>query len=334
MVSQLSAIDVGRGRAEAFRRQHPEALKTLVDIARIQSTEASNAIENVTAPRKRIEALVADKTTPENRSEEEIAGYRAVLDLIHSSASDISFRSSVVEQLHRDLYQFTGVPAGQWKTVENSITQREPDGSETMRFRTVSARETPAAMDELHERFARARDGEHHPALVIGSYVFDFLAIHPFRDGNGRMGRLLTLLALYQAGHDVGRYISLERLISDSKETYYDALEAAGRGWHEDEHNIKPWLSYFLGILVAAYGEFESRAGVVGGGRGSKVAAIHQFVRSNIANEFTIEDVRQAVPGASDSYIGKVLAKMRENGILESRPAGRGSRWRRLRIDF
>jgi Fic family protein len=334
MVNQLSAVDVGRGREEAFRRQHPEALKTLVEMARIQSTEASNAIENITAPRKRIAALVADKATPANRSEEEIAGYRAVLDLIHSSARSIPFRPSVVEQLHRDLYQFTGVPAGRWKTVENSITQTEPDGTETVRFQTVSALETPAAMEELHTAFDRARDGGHHPLLVIGCYVFDFLAIHPFRDGNGRIGRLLTLLALYQAGYDVGRYISLERLIGDSKETYYDALEAAGRGWHDDQHDIRPWLGYFLGILVAAYDEFESRAGVVAGGRGSKVAAIHQFVRSNVSDEFTIEDLRHAVPGVSDSYLSKVLTKMRDQGILESRPAGRGSRWRRLRSEF
>jgi Fic family protein len=334
LVSQLSAIDIGRGREEAYRRQYPEALKTLVEIARIQSTEASNAIENVTAPRKRIAALVADKTTPANRSEEEIAGYRAVLDLIHSNAADIPFRPSVVEQLHRDLYQFTGVPAGRWKTVENSITQTEPDGTESVRFRTVSPLETPGAMDELHVRFNRARNSTYHPVLLVGCYVFDFLAIHPFRDGNGRMGRLLTLLALYQAGYDVGRYVSLERLIGDSKETYYDALEAAGRGWHDDEHDIAPWLGYFLGILVAAYGEFESRAGAVAGGRGSKVAAIHQFVRSNISDEFTIEELRLAAPGVSDSYLNKVLTRMRDEGILESRLAGRGSRWRRLRVDF
>jgi Fic family protein len=329
LVAQLSAIDVGRGRAEAFRRQHPEALRTLVEIARIQSTESSNAIENITAPRKRIEALVADKTTPQNRSEEEIAGYRAVLDRIHSSANDIPFRPMVVEQLHRDLYTFTGIPAGRWKTVENTITQTDADGSESVRFATVSAQATPDAMRELHERFIFAR-AAYHPVLVIGCYVFDFLAIHPFRDGNGRMARLLTLLTLYQASYDVGRYISLERLIGETKETYYDALEAAGRGWHDDAHDIKPWLSYFLGILVAAYAEFESRSGIVAGGRGSKIAAIQQFVRSNISDEFTFEEVRQAVPGASDSYIGKQLALMRKAGILESVPAGRFSRWRRL----
>ncbi len=334
LVNQLSAIDVGRGREEAFCRQHPNALETLIEIARIQSTQASNAIENITAPRKRIAALVAAKTTPANRSEEEISGYRAVLDLIHSSAQSIPFRPSTVEQLHRDLYQFTGVPAGRWKTVENSITQIESYGSETVRFETTPAWETPAAMDELHESFARARGYEHHPLLVIGCYVFDFLAIHPFRDGNGRMARLLTLLALYQAGYGVGRYISLERLIGDAKQTYYDALQAAGRGWHEDKHEIRSWLVYFLGILVAAYAEFESRCEVVRGGRGSKLAAVHQFVRTNVSDEFTIEELRQAVPGVSDSYLNKTLAGMRDQGILESRAAGRGSRWRRLRIDF
>jgi Fic family protein len=329
IVSQLSAIDIGRGREEAFRRQHPEALATLVEIARIQSTEASNAIENVTAPRKRIEALVADKTTPRNRSEEEIAGYRAVLDLIHSSAPDIPFRPSVVGQLHRDLYQFTGVPAGRWKTGENWITQTEPDGSETVRFRTVSALETPAAMEELHDRFLRARDGEYHSALLIGCYVFDFLAIHPFRDGNGRMARLLTLVLLYQAGYRVGRYVSLERLVNDAKEAYYSSLQAAGIGWHSGEHTIWPWLEYLLGILLAAYREFENRVGLLSDGRGAKTAAIERFVRDRLSDEFTIADVREAALGASDSLIGKVLARLRDEGVIEPLGTGRGARWRR-----
>ncbi len=241
MALALAGVDLGLGRGEADRQQHPEALKTLIAIARIQSTEASNAIEQITAPRKRIEALVAEKTTPANRSEEEIAGYRAVLDTIHASAPHIPFKPSVVEQLHRNLYQFTNVPAGRWKTVENEIEEERADRTKVVRFRTVPAAETRAAMEELHTRFADALAAhEHHPLLLIGCYVFDFLAIHPFRDGNGRMARLLTLLALYQSGYEVGRFISLERLIEESKETYYDALEAAGHGWHEDAHDIKP----------------------------------------------------------------------------------------------
>lgn len=334
MARALGGIDAGRGREEAFREQHPEALKTLIEVARIQSTEASNAIERITAPRKRIEAIVADKATPANRPEEEIAGYRAVLDMIHSSAQQIPFKPSVVEQLHRDLYQFTNVPAGRWKTVENSIQEVSPDGTTTIRFETVAPADTAAAMEELHQRFSVAREsGDHHPLLLIGCYVFDFLAVHPFRDGNGRMSRLLTLLLLYQSGYEVGRYISLERVISESKETYYDALQAAGRGWHKDQHDIEPWLNYLLGTFTAAYGEFEQRAGTAGG-RGAKSAAIEQFIRSSIADEFTVADIRQAAPGASDSYISKTLARLRDEGIIESLGTGRSARWRRLTDDF
>ncbi len=189
-------------------------------------------------------------------------------------------------------------------------------------------------MDELHERYAREQAaGQHHALLLIGCYVFDFLAIHPFRDGNGRMGRLLTLLALYQADYEVGRFISLERLISDSRETYYDALEAAGHGWHQGRHDVKPWMRYFLGIMAGAYGEFENRAQVIAG-RGAKQEAIKQFIRSSISEEFTVAEIRRAAAGVSQSYLSKTLAKLRDDGIVEPLSAGRGARWRRLKSDF
>jgi Fic family protein len=300
-------------------------------VARIQSTEASNAIEGVVAPHRRIRELVAEKTAPRNSSEAEIAGYRKALDTVHASAEYIPFRPSVVEQLHRDLYSFTSVPAGRWKTVENAITEHLPDGTTRVRFQTVAAAQTPAAMAELHRRFLSEREaGTHHPLLLIGSYVFDFLAIHPFRDGNGRMARLLTLLALYQSGYGVGRYISLERLVIETRESYYDALQAAGRGWHDDRHDIWPWLEYLLGIVLAAYREFEERVGLIEQGRGAKGAAIEKFVRSGISDEFTIADVREAALGASDSLIGKVLARLRDEGVIESLGTGRSARWRRL----
>jgi Fic family protein len=334
MTVALRAVDQSQGSERAFSLQHPEALKTLIQIARIQSVESSNAIENVTAPHARVVELVEEKTTPENRSESEIAGYRTVLDTIHASAPQIPFRPSVFEQLHRDLYQFTGVPAGRWKTVENSIEEVRPDGTSFVRFRTVTASETPAAMDELHERFERAsRSDGYHPLLLAGCYVFDFLAIHPFRDGNGRMGRLLTLLLLYQAGYEVGRFISLERLVQETSETYYEALRAAGIGWHTDDHDIWPWLEYFLGIIAAAYKEFEARVEVVSG-RGSKREAIRQFVQQSIADEFTVADVRRAAPAASQSYISKTLAKMRNEGLIEPVGTGRSARWRRLQREF
>ncbi len=330
----LGDIDTRRGREQAFREQHPQSLKTLTEIARIQSTEASNAIERITAPPKRIQELMSDKTTPTNRSEAEIAGYRAVLDTIHASAPHIPFTPSVVEQLHRDLYQFTSVRAGRWKGVGNAIEEERPDGAVVVRFQTVPAAETPDAMRELHQRFARAIESpDYHPLLVIGCYVFDFLAIHPFGDGNGRMSRLLTLLALYQAGYEVGRFISLERLINESKETYYEALQAAGHGWHDEQHDVTPWLEYFLGIITAAYGEFESRVGAVSG-RGAKAEAITQFIRSNISDEFAVGDVRHAVPNASQSYISKKLAGLRDQGVIQPLGTGKSARWRRIKTDW
>ncbi len=331
MARTLGAIDTSRGREDAFRRQRPQILDALVDVARIQSIEASNALEGIVAPHKRVRQLVADMTMPRNRSEAEIAGYRRVLDTIHSSALDIPFRPSVVEQLHGDLYAFTSVPAGRWKNVDNAISETLTDGSTRVRFQTISAIATPAAMDELHERFLDERDaGRHHPLLLIGCYVFDFLAIHPFRDGNGRVARLLTLLALYQDGYSVGRYVSLERLVIETRGSYYDSLQAAGHGWHEGQHDIWSWLEYLLGVIVAAYGEFERRVGGVSGGRGAKTAAIEHFVRDGIVEEFTIADVREAALGASDSMIAKVLARLRDEGVIASLGTGRSARWRRV----
>jgi Fic family protein len=330
MAVALGRIDNLQGSGTASRQGRPEALKTLTEIARIQSVESSNAIENITAPAPRIRELVADQAKPANRDEQEIAGYRAVLDTIDGVAPHVPFTPSVVEQLHRDLYQFTNTPAGHWKTVENSIVEVGPGGARTVRFRTLSALETPAAMEELHERFAKATtSGEHHPLLLIGCYVFDFLAIHPFTDGNGRISRLLTLLALHQAGYDVGRYVSLERLIDDTRETYYEALRAAGHGWHEDRHDIGPWLRYFVGILTAAYRELSGSVEAVSG-RGSKREAIRRFIELSLANEFTVADVRAAVPAASGSYVSKTLARLRDEALIEPLGAGRGARWRRM----
>jgi Fic family protein len=326
----LGGIDSAQGREGALRERGPQTLSTLREIARIQSVESSNAIEDITAPTSRIRELVIRGARPENRPEEEIASYRAVLDTINENATSIPFTPSVVEQLHRDLYQFTNTPAGRWKTVENSIQEVRPDGFRVARFQTVSAAQTPAAMEELHERFAAASEsGAHHRLLLIGCYVFDFLAIHPFRDGNGRISRLLTLLALYQAGYEIGHYVSLERLIDETRGTYYDTLQAAGHGWHEDEHDIEPWLRYFLGILTAAYKELAGASSAVRSGRGAKREAIAQFIRGSTAQELTVADVRRAVPAASDSYIDKTLARLREEGLIESIGTGRGARWRR-----
>lgn len=332
---QLSEIDVARGRQEAFARQHPAALESLQQQALIQSVEASNAIENITAAPRRIEQLVAHETQPRNRSEAEIAGYRTVLDTIHSSAVHIPFTPNVVRQLHRDLYQYAPEPGGEWKIADNLVTEQRADGSVAVRFTPVSAFETPAAMQELHERFEQAWQAHrHHRLLLAGAYTLDFLVVHPFSDGNGRISRLLALLLLYKGGYEVGRFISVEKLIEQSKETYYEALAASTADWHDGTHDLQPWLSYFLGILTAAYREFEPRAEAVTAGRGAKAELVRSFVRSNLSDSFTFAEVKRASPGVSDDYIRQVLRELRDKRIIEATGAGRGSSWRRLRHDF
>ena len=334
-VTALNGVATGRGREEAFRFQRPQVLETLTEIARIQSTESSNAIEAITAPPQRIADLVREKTTPQNRSEEEIAGYRNVLDTIHSSAADIPFRRSVVEQLHRDLYSLTETPGGRFKRAQNEVARFDRAGNKiAVVFEGATPFETPMAMDELHERFDRALKERQYPRLLLaGAYVFDFLMIHPFGDGNGRMSRLLTLLLLYQAGHEIGRFISLEKLIEKSKETYYESLERSTSGWDAGDHDIWPWLNYFLAILTWAYNEFESRAGSLTGGRGSKGERVRQFVRSNISTAFTSADLQRALPDVGPDHIRGELRKLRDAGAVESPGPGRKV-WRRLRDDF
>jgi Fic family protein len=328
---QLSEIDIARGRQEAFARQHPAALESLQQVALIESVEASNAIENITAPKKRIEDLVTQKTTPRNRSEAEIAGYRGVLGTIHANAAHIPFTPNVVRQLHRDLHQFAARPGGDWKHSDNLVTQKRSDGSLAVRFTPVSSSQTPAAMDELHQRFSEAWEADrHHRLLLAGAYTLDFLVIHPFADGNGRISRLLSLLLLYKGGYEVGRFISIEKLIERSKETYYNALESSTIGWHEGEHDLQPWLSYFLGVITAAYREFEPRAEAVTAGRGSKAELVKTFVQSNLSDNFTFAEVKRAAPGVSDEYIRQVLRELRDSGIIEGTGAGRGAGWRRL----
>ncbi|HEX5984179.1 MAG TPA: Fic family protein [Solirubrobacterales bacterium] len=306
-----------------------------MEVALIQSSASSNAIEQITAAPGRVTELVQDKTAPKDRSEEEIAGYRKVLETIHSSAENIPLTTSVVLQFHRDIYAFSPVPGGRFKSTQNEVARFDKTGRKLgVIFEGVSPLETPAAMDELHERYREAATGGSHALLLLaGAYVFDFLMIHPFNDGNGRMSRLLTLLLLYQCGHEVGRFISLEKLVEESKDTYYESLEKSTPGWDRGEHDIWPWLNYFLGILIAAYAEFEARAGDLMSGRGSKTLRIKQYVRSSTSDVFTFEAVQQAHPDISSDHIRSVLRKLRDEGIVESPGRGR-KEWRRLTTAF
>jgi Fic family protein len=324
------------GRQEAYARQHPQQLEALRQVALIQSAEASNAIENIHAPRARIEQLVKQTTEPRNRSEQEIAGYRYVLDVLHADGVNIDFEPKYVEQLHGYMARFTGDrTAGKWKKLDNEVEEKHPDGSKVVRFTPVSADDTPAAMDELHQRFNAARGaGNYNHLLLSAAYVFDFLVIHPFRDGNGRMSRLLTLWLLYLGDYEVGRYISLEKLIDESKETYYEALAKSTIGWHKGTHDLTPWVEYFVGILNAAYTEFESRTSVLGTHKGAKTEMVYRFVAGLMTNEFTVEQARRACPGVSDATIETAFRSLRKAAVIERTKAGRYSKWRRLRTDF
>jgi Fic family protein len=331
----LAEASAGRGREKAFRNQNPQVLQGLMEVALIQSSASSNAIEHITAAPGRVTELVQDKTAPQSRSEEEIAGYRKVLDTIHSSAEHIPVKTSIVLQFHRDIYAFSPTPGGRFKDTKNEVARFDRDGKKlAVIFEGVSPLETPGAMDGLHEGFAAAMQaGGHAPLLLAGSYIFDFLMIHPFNDGNGRMSRLLTLLLLYHCGHEVGRFISLEKLVEESKETYYESLEKSTEGWDRGEHDIWPWLNYFLGIVNAAYAEFEARAGDLMSGRGSKAMRIKLYVRSSASDVFTFEEVQQALPDISADHIRAELRKLRDAGVVQS--PGRGRReWRRLSTAF
>ncbi len=321
-----------KGRQELYKRQIPQALDTLRQAAMIQSTESSNRIEGVVAPLKRIQALIAEKTTPRDRSEQEIAGYRDVLNMIHANHADIPFKPSIVLQFHRDLYQYAG-GGGQWKGTNNDIVERQADGTTTLRFKPVSAIATSDHMEQLHLQFDHAwNQGNAEPLLLIAAYLLDFLCIHPFPDGNGRMARLLTLLLLYHAGHEVGRFISLERIVERSKESYYDTLHQSSQSWHEGRHDLLPWTSYLLGTVTAAYNELEERVGTLMSARGSKTGMVLDAIRASFG-EFSVKDLQERCPHVGIDMIRRVLRKERDAGSVECLGRGPDARWRRLTTD-
>ena len=330
LLTTIRQLGEFKGKQALYREQAPQVLETLREAAVIQSTESSNRIEGVVAPPERIRQLVARRTEPRNRSEQEIAGYRNVLQTIHASYQHIPFKASVVLQLHRDLYHFSPGAGGRWKTAGNEITETHPDGTSFVRFRTVPPHQTAEAMERLHERFAWFwEEGSIDPLLLIPSYVLDFLCIHPFLDGNGRMSRLLSLLLLYKAGYEVGRYISLEHIVEDTREGYYDTLYRSSQGWHEGAHSLLPWWEYFLGVMLrSAYGEFERRVGVVTTARGAKREMIFDVI-DRLPHEFRFADVERACPGVSRPTINRALAELRRAGRIELDKAGRDATWKK-----
>ena len=277
-----------------------------------------------------IEALVLRSTRPANRQEQEITGYRDALNLIHESAGEMAFSVNVILQLHATLNRRAHGVGGHWKKSDNQIVERNREGSiRHVRFRAVSAVRTPRAMNNLAALYALAAADEHEPFIVIPLAILDFLCIHPFTDGNGRMARLLTLLLLHRADFVVGRYISLERVIEESKETYYEALAASSQGWHAGKHDPHPWINYFWGVLIAACREFEQRVGPFKNASGAKSTLIVGAVRRRFM-AFSISDIETECPGVSRDMVRHVLRHMKTRGEIAVRGRGRGAKWVRL----
>lgn len=326
IVRKLTLINEYKGEQRLFIEAHKDELSELVEIAKIQSTEASNRIEGISTADDRLKNLVQSKTTPRNRDESEIAGYRDVLNTIHENYDYIPINANYLLQLHRDLYKFLGnIEGGMYKTSDNIIREIDSDGNEKIRFKPVAAWETPSSIDELFEAFREAK-GNVDPLILVGMFILDFLCIHPFNDGNGRMSRLLTLLLLYQAGFIVGKYISIEKIIEDSKETYYEALQDSSVNWHENENDYKPFVNYMLGVIVKAYKEFESRVQLLTDSRLSKADRIREIIKTHIG-PITKSELMKMNPDVSDTTIQRTLADLLKSGEISKIGGGRYTKY-------
>lgn len=327
----IAAIYKEAGKQELYLRQRPEELEKLVEIAKIQSTESSNAIEGIVTTSTRIRQLVEEKTMPKNRNEQEIAGYRDVLNIIHENFDAIPLSQNYILQLHKIMYSHMNNPmAGRTKNNQNFITAKYPDGHIETIFTPLAPYETPEALDRICEEFNRVIGNmEVEPLIAIPIFIHDFLCIHPFNDGNGRMSRLLTTLLLYRNGFFVGKYISLEAKIAQNKDLYYHALNSSQDGWHEGCEDALPFVKYFLGIVLAAYKDFEDRFSIIE----EKLPAIDMVRKATLQKigKFTKQDIRELCPSLSISSIESGLRKMVAAGELRRDGSGKSTYYIRLK---
>ena len=330
LLGLIAAIYKEAGKQEMYLKQKPQELEKLVEIAKIQSTEASNAIEGIVTTNTRIRQLMEEKTTPRNRDEKEIAGYRDVLGIIHESFDAIPITQNYILQLHKILFSHLGNPAaGKTKTVQNYISATFPDGHTETLFIPLAPYETPEALDRICEEYNRViGNAELEPLIAIPVFIHDFLCIHPFNDGNGRMSRLLTTLLLYRSGFYVGKYISLEAKIAKHKDLYYDALSASQNGWHEGSNDPVPFIKYLLGTILAAYRDFEDRFALVEVKR-SALDMVRLATQYKIGR-FTKQDIRELCPSLSISSIEGSLRKMVDNGEIKREGSGKNTFYYRI----
>ncbi len=325
LLGLIAAIYKEAGKQELYLKQRPEELEKLVEIAKVQSTESSNAIEGIVATNTRVKQLVEDKTTPRNRDEQEIAGYRDVLNIIHESFDAIPITQNYILQLHKLMYSHMNNPmAGRTKNTQNYISASYPDGHTEILFTPMDPFETPEALDKICNEYNRVIGNfEVEPLIAIPIFIHDFLCIHPFNDGNGRMSRLLTTLLLYTCDFYVGKYISLEAKIAKSKELYYDALNRSQHGWHEGMEDTLPFIKYILGTILSAYKDFEDRFAIVE----DKLPAIDMVRKAtkNKIGRFTKQDIRELCPSLSLSSVEGSLRKLVASGELKREGVGKST---------
>jgi len=322
----LGSCMEARGKQDLWMRQKPEVLDVLHEQAIIQSVESSNRIEGVTIPADRLRPVVLGKVKPRDRSEEELSGYRQALDWIFSRKRQVSVIPAVIQRLHALAQGGFSGDAGEWKTRDNEIIEILPNGERKIRFVPTSAKETPKTMDALCRNYREACDDQRvPPLLIVATFAFDLLCIHPFRDGNGRVSRLATTLLLQAHGFQVARYVSLERLVEQSKEDYYGVLAECSQGWHEGKNDLNPWWNYFLSVLRLAYKEFERQVESTEA-RPAKSDLVRQTVLAQV-EQFTLGDLAAQLPSASTQLIKKILTELKKQGKIRLVGRGRGARW-------
>ena len=326
ILNLVAKIHECKGKQDLFIRQKPVELSRLVEIAKIQSTEFSNKIEGIATTSTRMKQLFEEKTTPRNRNENEIMGYRDVLNTIHESSEHIPIRPNYILQLHRDLLKRAGFSfGGHFKNVQNYINETRPDGSVVTRFTPIAPYDTPEAVEKLCNAYEKAVANEKIDSLLlIPAFICDFLCIHPFNDGNGRMSRLMTLLLLYKNGYNVGKYVSIEKQIEKTKDLYYDALEEADKGWHENTNDPAPFIRYMLQVILACYVEFEDRVGMMRYSASKAYDIVKQYIEEKIG-KFTGSDVVLHCPGIGRSSALAALKKLTEEGFILKKGTGRST---------
>lgn len=325
----LSACMEAKGQQNLWIRQKPELLGALREQAIVQSSESSNRIEGVTVDRERLRPLVLGRAAPRDRSEEEVAGYRRAIDWIFTRRRRVAIDPGVIQHLHALAQGGTSGDAGKWKRKDNEIIEILPSGERRVRFKPTPAKATPKAVADLCHDLQRICAEETTPALIaVSTFVFDLLCIHPFRDGNGRVSRLVTTMLLLEHGFEVVRYISLERLVEESKEDYYNVLGRCSAGWHGGTNEIAPWWNYIFGAIRRAYGEFAER--VEGSqGRAVKGDLVRRVVLEQVG-AFSLAELHSHLPGLSIQLVKKVLAEMKVQGEVQLSGRGRGAVWERV----